>query len=67
MVKVTTIPTLALRLGGVFVPMLREAVPMLYQFTRPFVLDDSAARRHFGMEPTPWSQALAETIADVRG
>jgi len=67
MVKVTTIPTSVLRLGGVFVPMLREVVPMLYQFTRPFVLDDSAARQHFDLQPTPWAQALAETIADVRG
>lgn len=67
MVKVTTIPTSVLRLGGVFVPLLREVVPMLYQFTRPFVLDDSAARQHFDLQPTPWAQALAETIADVRG
>jgi len=65
MVKVTTLPTWLLRVGGVAVPMLREVVPMLYQFTRPFVLDDSAARAHFGLEPTPWSQVLTETIESV--
>lgn len=65
MVKVTILPTWVLRVGSIFVPMLREVIPMLYQFTRPFVLDDTAARARFGIEPTPWSQVLTETIEGV--
>jgi hypothetical protein len=34
-----------------------------YQLRAPFVIDDSAARAHFGLEPTPWE----DLIRDVAG
>ena len=60
-VPVTRIPPLAVRLGGLAVPMLRELDQLSYQWTRPYVLDDSAARAHFGIEPTPWAEVCRRT------
>lgn len=44
------------------VPLIRELDETDYQFDRPFVLDSSAAQQRFGLAPTPWSEALAETV-----
>ena len=43
-------------------PLIRELDETDYQFDRPFVLDSSAAQQRFGLAPTPWSEALAETV-----
>jgi nucleoside-diphosphate-sugar epimerase len=61
-VKVSRIPAAALRVGGLAVPMLRELDQMSYQWTRPYVLDDSASRAHFGLEPTPWTEVCRRTL-----
>jgi hypothetical protein len=43
------------------VPLMRELRQLSYQWTAPYVLDDSAAREHFGMEPTPWDEVCRRT------
>ena len=47
--------------------MIRELKETDYQRERPYVLDDSAARSTFGLEPTPWAQLLADMVAHYRG
>jgi nucleoside-diphosphate-sugar epimerase len=49
-----------------FVPVVRAAREMTYQFERPFVLDASAARRTFGLEPTPWDAQVTAQVAAYR-
>lgn len=44
------------------VPLIRELDETAYQFDRPFLLDSSAAQQRFGLAPTPWRDALAETV-----
>jgi nucleoside-diphosphate-sugar epimerase len=44
------------------VPLIRELDETAYQFDRPFVLDSSEAQQRFGLAPTPWHDALAETV-----
>jgi nucleoside-diphosphate-sugar epimerase len=61
--KVSQMPGAALSVGARFVPLLRELRELSYQWTRPYVLDDSAARAHFGMEPTPWDEVCRRTAA----
>jgi nucleoside-diphosphate-sugar epimerase len=61
-VKVTRIPTTALRLLGLFNPTIGELPTTVYQFSMPFVIDDHATREQFGLEPTPWREALATVI-----
>lgn len=49
------------------VPTIRELDETAYQFERPFVLDSSAAQETFGLQPTPWEEALETTISELRG
>lgn len=53
----------ALRALGVVSPLLREVGQLSYQMTRPYLLDDSAARARFGIEPTPWDESCRRTAA----
>src|SRR5690606_34216219 len=55
-VAVSAVPSPVFAAASWFVPVVRELRQLSYQWTRPYVLDDSAARAHFGMEPTPWEE-----------
>lgn len=59
--KVSPMPGLMLPALARFVPMMRELNDLSYQWRRPYVLDDSAARAHFAMEPTPWDEVCRRT------
>jgi nucleoside-diphosphate-sugar epimerase len=61
-VKLTRVPTPVLRVAGLFNTDIRELPTTLYQFAAPFVIDDSETRSTFGLEPTPWDDALNATI-----
>ena len=62
-VKVKVLPSVMLRVLGLFSPLMRELPKTQYQFTAPFVIDDSATRSELGLEPTPWGTVLNNTIA----
>jgi nucleoside-diphosphate-sugar epimerase len=62
-VKVTKVPTVALRVLGLFNTDVRELPKTLYQFEAPFVIDDSETRSTFGLAPTPWDDVLKSTVA----
>jgi nucleoside-diphosphate-sugar epimerase len=62
-VKITKVPTVALRVLGLFNTDVRELPKTLYQFQVPFVIDDSETRSTFGLAPTPWDDVLKATIA----
>ncbi|MBB2912138.1 nucleoside-diphosphate-sugar epimerase [Streptosporangium becharense] len=64
---VRAMPHWLLRAAGVFSTMIGEIEEIRYQFTRPFVVDSTAFRSAFGMEPTPMDEALAETVTWWRG
>lgn len=64
--KTRTAGRLILTLLGLFNPTLREMPEMLYEWEKPFVMDDSKFRRTFGCEPTPMRQAIRESIAWFR-
>ncbi len=66
-VKITRVPTVALRLLGLFNTDVRELPKTLYQFQAPFVIDDSETRSTFGLSPTPWDDVLKTTIASYPG
>jgi nucleoside-diphosphate-sugar epimerase len=64
--RVSSIPVAVLRTVGLVNPTVRELRHTLYQFQAPFVIDDSATRAELGLEPTPWDQVLAATVAAAR-
>jgi len=66
-VPVRGLPAGLVRGVGLVVPVMREVADLTYQFTRPYLLDDSAARAHFGIEPTPWDEVCRRTVAGLAG
>jgi len=65
-VKTSVVPRFVLRVMAVFNPQVRELPEVAYQLEQPFVMDSSAAERTFGLEPTPWDEVLAATVAHYR-
>lgn len=65
-VRVERVPRWALRVGGVFSPMLRELAEMTYQWEAPFLVDDTAFRTTFGLCATPVEQQVATIAAWAR-
>jgi nucleoside-diphosphate-sugar epimerase len=55
------------KLAARVMPVVRELDETAHQFERPFVLDSTAATSTFGLEPTPWADALATTIDGLVG
>ena len=47
---------------GLFNPMMRETVEMMYEWTGPFVVDTSKAEKAFGWKGTPLNVAVKETL-----
>lgn len=54
--NVSQVPDVVFAALARVIPLMRELRQLSYQWTRPYVLDDSAARNHFAMEPTPWDE-----------
>ncbi|WP_282824949.1 NAD-dependent epimerase/dehydratase family protein [Gulosibacter sediminis] len=61
MVKISGMPMWQLTVIGWGVPLMREVKGISYQFTGPWLYDDSATRTELGVEPTPWAEVLRET------
>ncbi len=51
---------------GLFNPMVREVIEMLYEFTEPFVLDSTAMESTFGLKATALKTRIEETLAWVQ-
>ena len=64
--KLSSVPNVMWNLLGLFNPLLKELKETAYQFQRPYILDDSAARKTFGMQPTEWKHILREVVAENR-
>jgi len=60
-VTVRRLPAGMLRAMGLVSPMMREIAQMSYQWTAPYVVDDTETRAHFGIEPTPWDEVCRRT------
>jgi nucleoside-diphosphate-sugar epimerase len=51
------------RLLGLFVPVLRESVEMLYQYDRDYVFDSAKFSKRFNIQPTTPKDAVRQTVA----
>lgn len=60
--KMSGMGRLMMSLGGLFIPAARETVEMMYEFEKPFIVDDSRYRRAFGGRATPLREAIRHTI-----
>jgi nucleoside-diphosphate-sugar epimerase len=64
--RFTRLSPLLLRIAGWFIPEAGQVPEMIYQWRRPFILDDSQFRRRFAATPTPLPRASAATVAWAR-
>jgi nucleoside-diphosphate-sugar epimerase len=64
--QVGRLPRAGVKLLGLFSPMIREVVEMLYQFEKPFTVDASAFEKRFGWKSADWDRAITETWASHR-
>lgn len=61
--RLSVAPDLALRVMGIFVPVIRENREMMYQFTEDYRFDSSRVERVFGLAATPYREGVAATLA----
>ncbi|MEM7029573.1 MAG: GDP-mannose 4,6-dehydratase [Chloroflexota bacterium] len=61
--KVQVAPKWLLRILGLFNPDAAEMVEMVYEFDRPFIIDDSKFRNRFGWEATDLDCVIQETVS----
>jgi nucleoside-diphosphate-sugar epimerase len=53
---------LMLKVAGLFMPVARASVEMMYQFKEPFVVDSKSIQRAFGLKPTPIQIGIEKTV-----
>jgi nucleoside-diphosphate-sugar epimerase len=61
--KHRVVSKLIVRLMGLFMPLMKEFVEMLYQYDRDYVFDSSKFEKQFGLKPTSYEEGIDEIIA----
>ena len=62
-VKAMIAGPLMTRFLGLFIKEMKEMVEMIFEWTDPYVIDSSKAEKTFGLKPTPFKEAIRETVA----
>lgn len=57
-----SMPAWMVKALGIFMPVMRESVEMMYQYDRDYVFDSSKFRERFDMKPTSQKQGIREVI-----
>lgn len=53
-------PKFLVRIIGLFVPIMREMVEMMYQYDRSYIFDSSKFEQRFDFKPTPYAAGIKE-------
>jgi nucleoside-diphosphate-sugar epimerase len=61
-----TLPRWMIGVGGLFDRTVKELGEMMYQNENDYVFDSTKFERHFGLPPTPYERAIAETVEQLR-
>lgn len=61
--KVSSVPRIAISVGGLVVPLFREVKETWYQFAEPWTTDSSRTETALGVAPTPLEMGAAATVA----
>lgn len=61
--KVKKMGRLMMAIGGLFIPAAREMVEMMYEFEKPFVVDDRKYSQAFDHQATSMREGIRQTIA----
>lgn len=60
--KIQALPKFGVRLVGLFVPVLREMVEMMYQFDTDYVFDSTKFEKAFKVQATSYRDGIAATL-----
>lgn len=60
--KFQVAPKFLVRIIGLFVPIMKEIVEMMYQYDRNYVFDSSKFERRFGFRPTLYQDGIKAVI-----
>ncbi len=60
--KYQVVPKFLVRIIGLFVPVMRETVEMMYQYDRDYVFDSSKFEKRFDFKPTPYIDGIREIV-----
>ncbi len=60
--KIQNAPRFLVKLMGLFMPIMKESVEMLYQYDRDYVFDSSKFEKEFGISPTSYEDGISEVI-----
>jgi nucleoside-diphosphate-sugar epimerase len=60
--SIQAMPKWGVRMLGLFIPVLREFVEMMYQFEQDYVFDSSKFEKQFSVTATPVRQGIEETL-----
>ena len=55
-------PKFLVKILGLFVPIMRETVEMMYQYDRDYIFDSSKFEKRFQITPTPYTEGIAEIV-----
>jgi len=60
--KFQVAPKFLIRIIGLFVPIMKEMVEMMYQYNRDYVFDSSKFEKHFDFKPTPYFDGIKQIV-----
>lgn len=60
--KIQNAPRFLVKMMGLFMPVMRESVEMLYQYDRDYIFDSSKFEREFGFTPTKYEDGISEVL-----
>jgi nucleoside-diphosphate-sugar epimerase len=60
--KFQVVPKFMVQVLGLFIPIMKEMVEMLYQYDRDYDFDSSKFEKHFNFTPTSYSEGIKEIV-----
>jgi nucleoside-diphosphate-sugar epimerase len=60
--KYQAAPKCIVRIIGLFVPIMKEMVEMMYQYDRDYVFDSGKFEKRFNFKPTPYSEGIKKIV-----
>ncbi len=60
--KYQAAPKFMIRMIGLFIPIMREMVEMMYQYDRDYVFDSSKFENRFGIQATTYHKGIKEAV-----
>lgn len=61
--KYNVVPKFLVRIIGLFIPIMRESVEMIYQYDRDYIFDSNKFEKEFNFKPTTYEQGIEAIIA----